>query len=125
MRNPLADVDCELVLREAERFRIKKKLRDELPSELMAKAAILARNPDAFIYYDEHLRQEMGVPDLTDKEREVLSDLANPDYPEHLAVLREERTNRWRQSRGLYGTITLCSIGAAVQLVKATLMLPF
>lgn len=110
------------MLKEAERFRINKKLRDELPSELMAKAAILARNPDAFIYYDESLRGELGTPDLVDKEREVLSELADPNYPEHVNALREERTHRWRQSRGLYGTIILCSVGAAVQSVKTHFM---
>lgn len=34
---------------------------------------------------------------------------------EDLEALRYEREHKWRQTKGLYMTIVLCSIGAAVQ----------
>lgn len=94
---------------------MQKGLRDELPPELLAKAALLARNTDAFLPFDTTLREELELPVLTELEHEKLSDLADPNYQRDVNALREERTHRWRQSRSLYGTIALCSIGAAVQ----------
>jgi hypothetical protein len=102
-------------LERAEKFRLEKGLRDDLPAELFAKAALLARNPNAFIYFDETLQEQFDQPVLTEIERETLADLGNPRYPEDLHALRDERIYRWRQSKTLYGTIAMCSIGAAVQ----------
>ena len=104
-----------MLLDQVEKFRLEKGLRDDVPPDLLAKAALLARNPDAFLCFDPVLREQLGHPELTEIEHEKLSDLANPDFPGDLNALREERTSRWRQSRSLYGTIALCSIGAAVQ----------
>jgi hypothetical protein len=114
-RNPLIEVPCDVLLEHAEKFRLQKGLRDDLPSELLAKAALLARNPNAFLYFDEPLQEDLGQPVVTEIERDTLADLANPRYPEDLNALRDERTHRWRQSKTLYGTIAMCSIGAAVQ----------
>ncbi|KAK2801469.1 hypothetical protein FQN51_005363 [Onygenales sp. PD_10] len=115
-RNPLTEVDTEVVLEHAERFRMQKGLRDVIPGDLMAKAALLARNPDAFMYFDPTLTDdERPSTEITSREREILKDLSDEHYPEHLDALRDEREHRWRQSRALYGTIALCSIGAAVQ----------
>ncbi|KAK2807921.1 hypothetical protein FQN50_005163 [Emmonsiellopsis sp. PD_5] len=115
-RNPLTELDTEIVLEHAERFRMQKGLRDVLPGDLMAKAALIARNPDAFMYFDPTLTDdERPSTEITSREREILNDLGNERYPEHLDALRDEREHRWRQSRALYGTIALCSIGAAVQ----------
>ncbi|KAK2778098.1 hypothetical protein FQN53_001865 [Emmonsiellopsis sp. PD_33] len=115
-RNPLTEVGTEVVLEHAERFRMQKGLRDVIPGDLMAKAALLARNPDAFMYFDPTLTDdERPSTEITSREREILKDLSDEHYPEHLDALRDEREHRWRQSRALYGTIALCSIGAAVQ----------
>jgi hypothetical protein len=113
-RNPLVQVSPEDVLKYAEKFRLQKGLRDDLPPDLLAKAVLLARNPDAFLEFDPELQEEFGQPDLTELERTTLADLGNTRR-EDLVVLREERTHRWRQSLSLYGTIAMCSIGAAVQ----------
>ncbi|KAK2751560.1 hypothetical protein FQN55_000281 [Onygenales sp. PD_40] len=123
-RNPLTEVGTEAVLEHAERFRMQKGLRDVIPGDLMAKAALLARNPDAFMYFDPTLTDdERPSTEITSREREILKDLSDEHYPEHLDALRDEREHRWRQSRALYGTIALCSIGAAVQSVHPWLPL--
>ncbi|KAJ5622716.1 hypothetical protein N7528_005948 [Penicillium herquei] len=88
IKNPLADLTEEQVLRDVEEFSQKHQLLDILPE--LRKGALVARDPGNF----------ESVPGLTETE---------------VTALRDEVLHRWRQPRALYFTIILCSIGAAVQ----------
>ena len=90
IKNPLADLPKDQVLRDVERFAQEHQLGDILPE--LKKGALVARDPAEY----------ESIPDLTDTERSALSD---------------EVLHRWRQPWSLYFTIILCSIGAAVQYV--------
>ena len=57
---------------------------------LLQRGALVAQNPPAF----------EQITELEESER---------------VVLRREVTNKWKQTRSLYFTVILCSIGAAVQ----------
>lgn len=73
---------------DVERFAREKQMEDILP--LLKHGAIAAQNPLNF-------ETQKG---LTEEERDAL---------------RFEVTHKWRHPKSLYFTITLCSIGAAVQ----------
>lgn len=73
---------------DVERFAREKQMEDILP--LLKHGAIAAQNPLNF-------ETQKG---LTEEERDAL---------------RFEVTHKWRHPKALYFTITLCSIGAAVQ----------
>ncbi|KAJ5731788.1 uncharacterized protein N7483_006296 [Penicillium malachiteum] len=88
IKNPLADLTEEQVLRDVEEFSQKHELLDILPE--LRKGALVARDPGNF----------ESVPGLTETE---------------ITALQDEVLHRWRQPRALYFTIILCSIGAAVQ----------
>ncbi|KAJ5758795.1 hypothetical protein N7520_005951 [Penicillium odoratum] len=88
IKNPLADLTKEQVLRDVEEFAQENQLEDILPE--LRKGALVARDPAEF----------ESVPDLTESE---------------LESLRNEVLHKWRQPAALYFTIILCSVGAAVQ----------
>ncbi|KAJ5094860.1 hypothetical protein N7456_010721 [Penicillium angulare] len=88
IKNPLADLTKEQVLRDVEEFSQQHQLANILPE--LRKGALVARDPADF----------ETVPDLTETE---------------LSALRDEVLHKWRQPRALYFTIILCSVGAAVQ----------
>ncbi|THC92806.1 hypothetical protein EYZ11_007708 [Aspergillus tanneri] len=88
IKNPLADLTPDEVLRDVEDFAHEHGLTYILPE--LQKGALIARDPDDF---------EL-VPDMTDAE---------------LTAIGDEVTHKWRQPMALYFTIILCSIGAAVQ----------
>ena len=90
----MADLTIDQVLRDVEEFAQHHQLQDILPE--LKKGALVARDPAEF----------ETVPDLTEFE---------------LTALRDEVLHKWRQPRALYFTIILCSIGAAVQYVRAIL----
>ena len=73
---------------DVEEFAREKDLNDILP--LLQRGALAAQNPTAFEY----------IKGLTPNERHWLE---------------LEVTHKWKQTRTLYFTIILCSIGAAVQ----------
>ncbi|KAI9894236.1 MAG: hypothetical protein M1814_004090 [Vezdaea aestivalis] len=114
--NPLANHDVETLLNQAEIFRREMRLRDRLPADLLAKAVLLARRPDSYIYFLESLPEaERAQLDLSAREIDILEALADKNYPGDLEALHDESCHRWRQSKSLWITIALCSIGAAVQ----------
>ncbi|KAE8146560.1 galactose-proton symport [Aspergillus avenaceus] len=88
IKNPLADLTTEQVLRDVEHFSNEHQLDDILP--LLKKGALVAKDPDNY----------ETVPDMTDAD---------------ISVIRAETTHKWRQPWPLYYTIALCSVGAAVQ----------
>lgn len=94
IKNPLADLTKEQVLRDAEEFAQEHQLSHILPE--LRKGALVARDPGEF----------ETVPDLTAVE---------------LGALRDEVLHKWRQPWALYFTIILCSVGAAVQYVTSIL----
>ncbi|KAJ5467644.1 Major facilitator superfamily domaingeneral substrate transporter [Penicillium sp. IBT 31633x] len=88
IKNPLADLTKNQVLRDVEEFAQEYNVTDILPE--LKKGALVARDPEEF----------ETVPDITEAE---------------IAALRDEVLHKWRQPKALYFTIVLCSIGAAVQ----------
>ena len=90
IKNPLADLTKNQVLRNVEEFAAEYNVTDILPE--LKKGALIARDPTEF----------ETVADLTELE---------------LTALRDEVNHKWRQPKSLYFTIVLCSIGAAVQYV--------
>ncbi|KAJ5547923.1 hypothetical protein N7513_005157 [Penicillium frequentans] len=88
IKNPLADLTTEQVLRDVEEYAQEHQLSDILPE--LRKGALVARDPAEY----------ESVPGLTQDEIEAL---------------RDEVLHRWRQPWALYFTIILCSVGAAVQ----------
>ncbi|KAJ6187681.1 hypothetical protein N7519_002589 [Penicillium mononematosum] len=88
IKNPLADLTKNQVLRNVEEFAEEYNVTDILPE--LKKGALVARDPAEF---------------------ETVADLTEPE----LTALRDEVDHKWRQPRSLYFTIALCSIGAAVQ----------
>ncbi|KAJ5914405.1 Major facilitator superfamily domain general substrate transporter [Penicillium tannophilum] len=88
IKNPLADLTTEQVLRDVEEFAQEHQLSHILPE--LRKGALVARDP----------AEVESVPGLTEVE---------------LGALRDEVLHRWRQPWALYFTIILCSVGAAVQ----------
>lgn len=90
IKNPLANLTKNQVLRDVEEFADEYNVTDILPE--LKKGALVARDPTEF----------ETVADLTESE---------------LTALRDEVLHKWRQPKSLYFTIILCSIGAAVQYV--------
>ncbi|KAL5357683.1 hypothetical protein BJX96DRAFT_145013 [Aspergillus floccosus] len=88
IKNPLADLTPEQVLRDVEEFASEHGLEESLP--LLRKGVLISRDPENY----------RSVPDLTE---------------EDLTAIENEVLHKWRQPWSLYFTIILCSIGAAVQ----------
>ncbi|OBT70737.1 hypothetical protein VF21_10187 [Pseudogymnoascus sp. 05NY08] len=88
IHNPLAGIPYEILARDVEDFATEYGMQEIAP--LLRKGALVAQDPENF---------------------EQLDDL---DATE-LEALRNETLHKWRQSRALYLTIILCSVGAAVQ----------
>ncbi|KAJ5605578.1 hypothetical protein N7510_008359 [Penicillium lagena] len=87
IRNPLAHLSKVQLLEEVELFSRENDLEDAL--SLLKKGALIAQSDDF----------------------ETLNDLVEEDRQ----TLRREKTHKWSQTKQLYLTIVLCSIGAAVQ----------
>jgi hypothetical protein len=90
IKNPLSGVLKAQLLSDVEEFAKERGMMDILP--LLKKGALVAQDPLSFETIEE-LDEDEKVP------------------------LRREVTHRWSQPRVLYLTITICSIGAAVQYV--------
>ncbi|KAF7186188.1 Polyol transporter 5 [Pseudocercospora fuligena] len=88
IKNPLAGISYDTLMRDVEDFANQHQLHDIEP--LLKKGALVAQNPAEF----------ESVQGLDDSEREAL---------------RNEVVHKWRQPKSLYLTVILCSIGAAVQ----------
>ncbi|OKL63218.1 hypothetical protein UA08_01311 [Talaromyces atroroseus] len=88
IKNPLADLTPQEVLRDVSEFAQTHELTDILP--VLEKGALVARDPANFD----------TVEGLTELEAEAI---------------RNEVLHKWKQPIALYFTIILCSIGAAVQ----------
>ncbi|EXJ92159.1 hypothetical protein A1O3_00709 [Capronia epimyces CBS 606.96] len=88
IRNPLAHLTNEQVIKDVEDFSRSSGLEEYTP--MLVKGALIAKDPPAF----------ETVPGLSEDEMEAI---------------RNEVLHKWRQPRSLYFTIILCSIGAAVQ----------
>ncbi|KAL4897147.1 galactose-proton symport [Aspergillus ambiguus] len=88
IKNPLADLSQEQVIRDVEQFARDHALEEVLPA--LRKGALISRDPENY----------RSVPDLSD---------------EDIAAIDNEVAHKWRQPWSLYFTIILCSIGAAVQ----------
>lgn len=88
VKNPLAGIPKEDLLRQVESFATSKDLVDEL--EDLKKGALVAQRP---LEFDE-------IEEVNEEEREAL---------------RFEQKHRWHQPLALWITIVLCSIGACVQ----------
>ncbi|KAJ0426043.1 hypothetical protein BJY00DRAFT_272800 [Aspergillus carlsbadensis] len=88
IKNPLADLSEDQVLRDVGDFARDHGLDDILPN--LRKGSLIARDPENF----------RSVPGMT---------------PDEVRVIQDETDHKWRQPRSLYFTIILCSIGAAVQ----------
>ncbi|KAL2800999.1 hypothetical protein BJX66DRAFT_106323 [Aspergillus keveii] len=88
IKNPLADLSEDQVLRDVGDFAQEHGLNDILPN--LRKGSLIARDPENF----------RSVPSMT---------------PDEVQVIQDETDHKWRQPRSLYFTIILCSIGAAVQ----------
>lgn len=87
IQNPLAHLSKVQLLEEVELFSCENDLEDALP--LLKKGALIAQSDDF----------------------ETLNELDEEDRQ----ALRREKTHKWSQTKQLYLTIILCSIGAAVQ----------
>lgn len=90
IKNPLAHVSHDEMIRDVKEFAREKDLVDIEP--LLVKGAFIAKDPPAF----------ESVEGVTEDEK---------------TAIRNEVLHKWRQPGALYYTIILCSIGAAVQLV--------
>ncbi|KAF5858509.1 hypothetical protein ETB97_004305 [Aspergillus alliaceus] len=88
IKNPLADLTPDQVLRDVTDFANEHELTDILPH--LRKGALIARDPDNF----------RTVDGMTDAD---------------ITVIDNETLHKWRHPWPLYFTIGLCSIGAAVQ----------
>lgn len=86
--NPLADIPCDVLMREVEDFAREKDIEDL--TEMLKKGALVAQDP-------AHFEQ---IETLDDAER---------------AALLKESQHKWSHPIALYLTIIVCSIGAAVQ----------
>lgn len=88
IKNPLAHIPHDELIRDVENFANEKGLVEALP--LLIKGALIAKDPPAF----------ESVQGITEPEAEAI---------------RNEVLHKWRQPKALYFTIILCSIGACVQ----------
>ncbi|KPI43700.1 Polyol transporter 5 [Cyphellophora attinorum] len=88
IKNPLASIPHEQLIRDVEAFAKEHEMNDIAPS--LIKGALVAKDPPVF----------ESVEGMTEHEKEAI---------------RNEVLHKWRQPRALYFTIILCSIGAAVQ----------
>lgn len=91
IRNPLAGIPRNALLRNVEKFATDKNLTDDL--HLIQKGALVAQDPANY----EDLTGEFALSE------------------EETTALRSEVLHKWHQPRTLYLTIITCSIGAAVQ----------
>lgn len=87
IRNLLAGIPRETLMKRVAQFAQEKGLQDDLP--ILEKGALLAQNPHHFETFD-----------ISEEDKQCL---------------RDEVTHKWRHPRALYYTIILCSIGACVQ----------
>ena len=88
IQNPLTGIPRETLFQNVEDFANNSNLTDIIP--LLKKGALVAQDPPAFEQIDE----------LDEAEKDAL---------------RNEVRHKWRQTKSLYFTVILCSIGAAVQ----------
>ena len=88
IKNPLAGISHQTLMRDVEEFAQEFQLNEIVP--LLKKGALVAQNPAEF----------ESVEGLQEDE---------------LEALRNEVIHKWRQPRALYFTVILCSVGAAVQ----------
>ncbi|KAJ5609696.1 hypothetical protein N7528_010263 [Penicillium herquei] len=88
IKNPLAGLSQDQVIRDVEAFAQEYQVTDILPE--LKKGALVARDPASF----------ESVPGITELE---------------CIALKNETEHKWHQPKALYFTIILCSIGAAVQ----------
>lgn len=88
IRNPLAGIPREKLIRQVDTFAQEQELTDIAP--LLRKGALVAQDPANY---------------------ESVSGLE----PYEIEALRNETLHKWRQPKALYLTVILCSIGAAVQ----------
>lgn len=88
IKNPLAGIRRDVLLRDVEEFAQEYSLTEIVP--LLKKGALVAQNPGEF----------ENVEGIEESEKEAL---------------RNEVVHKWRQPRALYFTVILCSVGAAVQ----------
>ncbi|ORX97175.1 MFS transporter [Clohesyomyces aquaticus] len=88
IRNPLIGIPKDQLLADVDAFAKENSLEDIIP--LLQKGALVAQSP-------------LGIDEIEEL-----------DEADRLAI-REEKTNRWKQTRTLYVTIILNSIAAAIQ----------
>lgn len=88
IKNPLAGLSKETLLRDVDEFAAEHNLQDIKPQ--LIKGALVAQNPDDF--------QDLQELDQTDKD-----------------ALQYEVDHKWSHPTALYITIIICSLGAAVQ----------
>ncbi|CAM1508977.1 Fc.00g027160.m01.CDS01 [Cosmosporella sp. VM-42] len=91
IRNPLAGIPYEQLMRDVEAFAEEKGLQEHVA--VLKKGALVAQNPNQAAMID-------GPEKLTERE---------------LEVIELEVTHKWRMPKKLFLTIATCSIGAAVQ----------
>jgi len=91
IRNPLAGIPRETLLKNVANFANEKGLVEHLP--LLQKGALVAQDPDNY----EDLTGEFALNE------------------EEIRAVRDEVEHKWKQPIKLYLTIFTCSIGAAVQ----------
>jgi hypothetical protein len=88
IKNPLAGVPRETLLRDVDKFAHENELSDIV--DVLRRGALVAQDPPNF----------ESVEGITEEEKDAI---------------RNEVLHKWRQPRALYFTVILCSIGAAVQ----------
>jgi hypothetical protein len=88
IRNPLAGIPKEQLLRDVEEFATAHEITDILP--VLIKGALVSQSP----HHADKIRE------LDDEDRQILA---------------EETTRRWKHPKVLYFTIILNSIAAAIQ----------
>lgn len=91
IRNPLAGVPRDTLMKNVSDFAAEKDLTEHLP--LLQKGALVAQDPNNY----EDIQGEHALS------------------PEEVESLRNEVLHKWRQPMALYLTVFTCSIGAAVQ----------
>lgn len=90
IKNPLAGIPRETLLRDVEEFARENDLTDIV--DMLKRGALVAQDPPNF----------ESVEGITEDEKDAI---------------RNEVLHKWRQPKALYFTVILCSIGAAVQYV--------
>ncbi len=88
IKNPLAGIPRDTLLRDVEQFAQDNDLADI--TDVLKRGALVAQDPPNF----------ESVEGITEEEKDAI---------------RNEVLHKWRQPKALYFTVILCSIGAAVQ----------